>query len=80
MSEGGAEQGVVERFGVEAIPEHLRTVRWPDLFSIIFSFHLNPIMYLLGALAVTAGGLPLWWAVAAITVGQARRHSSGGPA
>jgi NCS1 nucleoside transporter family len=65
------EQGVVERFGVEAIPEHLRTVRWLDLFSIIFSFHLNPIMYLLGALAVTAGGLPLWWAVAAITVGQA---------
>lgn len=67
----GPEQGIVERFGVEAIPAHLRTVRWPDLFSIIFSFHLNPIMYLLGALAVTAGGLPLWWAVAAITLGQA---------
>jgi NCS1 nucleoside transporter family len=28
-------------------------------------------MYLLGALAVTAGGLPLWWAVGAITLGQA---------
>lgn len=71
MSGDGPEEGIVERFGVEAIPEHLRTVRWPDLFSIIFSFHLNPIMYLLGALAVTAGGLPLWWAVAAITLGQA---------
>ncbi len=65
------DQGVVERFGVEPIPEGHRTVGWVDLFSIIFSFHLNPVMYLLGALAVTAGGLPLWWAVGAITLGQA---------
>jgi NCS1 nucleoside transporter family len=42
-----------------------------DLFAIVFSFHLNPVMYLLGALAVTAGGLPLWWAVGSITLGQA---------
>ena len=71
MSSGERDQGVVERFGVEPIPDELRTVGWFDLFSIVFSFHLNPIMYLLGALAVTAGGLPLWWAVAAIATGQA---------
>lgn len=65
------EKRVVERFGVEPIPPELRTVGWHDLFAIVFSFHLNPVMYLLGALAVTAGGLPLWWAVGAITLGQA---------
>lgn len=70
MGSGGG-TGAVERFGVEPIPRRLRTVGWLDLFSIVFSFHLNPVMYLLGALAVTAADLPLWWAVAAITVGQA---------
>ena len=28
-------------------------------------------MYVLGAFAVVAGGLPLWWAVAAMVIGQA---------
>lgn len=71
MASRARRRGSVERFGVEPIPQRLRTVGWLDFFSIIFSFHLNPVMYLLGALAVTAGELPLWWAVAAITVGQA---------
>ena len=61
----------VEEYGVEPIPAELRTVGGRDLFAIIFAFHLNPVMYLLGALAVTAGGLPLWWAAAAIALGQA---------
>lgn len=71
VPQAAGEQGGVERFGIEQIPEELRTVGRRDLFSIVFSFHLNPVMYLLGALAVTAGGLPLWWAVGAITCGQA---------
>ena len=62
---------MVEAYGVEPIPAELRTVSWRDLFAINFTFFLNPVMYLLGALAVTAGGLPLWWAVAAMVVGQA---------
>jgi NCS1 nucleoside transporter family len=70
VSSNGPGKRAVERFGVEPIPEVLRTVGWRDLFSILFSFHLNPVMYLLGALAVTAGELPLWWAVGAITLGQ----------
>ena len=61
----------VEAYGVEPIPAELRTVGWRDLFAINFTFFLNPVMYVLGALAVTAGGLPLWWAVAAMVAGQA---------
>lgn len=61
----------VETYGVEPIPAELRTVRWRDLFAINFTFFLNPVMYVLGALAVVDGGLPLWWAVGAMVVGQA---------
>ena len=65
----------VETFGVEPIPPELRTVRWRDLFAINFTFFLNPVMYLLGALAVAASGLPLWWAVAAMATGQALAYA-----
>jgi len=65
----------VEEFGVEPIPAELRTVGWRDLFAINFTFFLNPVMYVLGALAVAAGGLPLWWAVAAMVLGQALAFS-----
>jgi NCS1 family nucleobase:cation symporter-1 len=61
----------VEEYGVEPIPEELRTGGWRDLFAITFTFFLNPVMYVLGALAVVDGGLPLWWAVAATVLGQA---------
>jgi NCS1 family nucleobase:cation symporter-1 len=61
---------VVEEYGVEPIPAELRTVGWRDLFAITFTFFLNPVMYVLGALAVVDGGLPLWWAVAATVLGQ----------
>jgi nucleobase:cation symporter-1, NCS1 family len=62
---------VVERYGTEPVPAELRTVGGRDLFAIIFAFHLNPIMYVIGALAVAAGGLPLWWATLSIALGQA---------
>jgi nucleobase:cation symporter-1, NCS1 family len=61
----------VEGYGVEPIPPELRTVGWRDLFAINFTFFLNPVMYVLGALAVVDGGLPIWWAVAATVLGQA---------
>jgi purine-cytosine permease-like protein len=60
----------VEEFGVEPIPPELRTARWPTLFAINFTFFLNPVMCVLGALAVLGGGLPLWWAIAATVTGQ----------
>ncbi len=65
----------VEAYGVEPVPAELRTVGWRDLFAINFTFFLNPVMYVLGALAVVAGGLPLWWAVAAMVLGQALAYA-----
>ena len=56
---------------VEPIPAELRTVGWRDLFAINFTFFINPVMYVLGALAVVDGRLPLAWAVAATVLGQA---------
>jgi NCS1 family nucleobase:cation symporter-1 len=61
----------VERYGVEPVPPQERTVGWRDLFAINFTFFLNPVMYVLGALAVIQGGLPLAWAIVAMVLGQA---------
>jgi nucleobase:cation symporter-1, NCS1 family len=61
----------VESYGIEPIPPALRTVGWRDLFAINFTFFLNPVMYVLGALAVLEGDLPLLWAMAAMVTGQA---------
>ena len=61
----------VERYGVEPIPAAARTVGWHDLFAINFTFFLNPVMMVLGALAVLESGLPLPWALVATIVGQA---------
>ncbi len=65
----------VEEFGIEPIPPALRTVGWRDLFAINFTFFLNPVMYVLGGLAVVDGGLPLPWAVAAMVAGQALAYA-----
>ena len=65
----------VEAYGVEPIPAELRTVGWRDLFAINFTFFLNPVMYVLGALAVVDGGLSLGWAIAANVLGQALAYS-----
>jgi NCS1 family nucleobase:cation symporter-1 len=61
----------VEGYGVEPIPAELRTTRWRDLFAISFTFFLNPVMYVLGAIAVAGFGLPLPWAILAMVLGQA---------
>ena len=53
----------VEGYGVEPIPAELRTTRWRDLFAINFTFFLNPVMYVVGAIVVAGFGLPFWWAI-----------------
>ena len=58
----------VEQFGIEPIPEDLKTVKWYDLFVIVVNFLLNPGMILIGALAVTAG-LSFWAGVTAVVLG-----------
>lgn len=60
----------VERYGIEPVPPAERTVGWRDLFAINFTFFLNPVMMVLGALAVLQSGLPLPWAIVATLVGQ----------
>ncbi len=58
----------VEQFGIEPVPSELKTVRWYDIFSIIFGFALNPGSMLVGGLAVVSG-LSFLGAVGAITGG-----------
>lgn len=58
----------VEQFGIEAIPPELKTVRWYDLFAIVFNFLVNPGVILVGGLAV-ASGLSFWQTIAAETIG-----------
>ncbi|MBV9964217.1 MAG: cytosine permease [Alphaproteobacteria bacterium] len=45
----------VEQFGIEAIPEARKTVRWYDLFAIILNFLVSPATILRGGLGVAAG-------------------------
>ncbi len=58
----------VEQFGIEPVPTELKTVRWQDIFFIIFGFALNPGSILVGGLAVVSG-LSFIGAVGAITSG-----------
>src|SRR5487761_979166 len=58
----------VEQFGIEPVPSELKTVRWLDIFAIIFGFALNPGSILVGGLAVVSG-LSFLGAVGAITGG-----------
>jgi NCS1 nucleoside transporter family len=58
----------VEQFGIEPVPPELKTVRWHDIFAIIFGFALNPGSMLVGGMAVVSG-LSFWGAVGAITCG-----------
>ena len=66
----------VERYGIEAVPPEERTVGWRDLFAINFTFFLNPVMMVLGALAVLESGLPLAWALIATITGQALAYAA----
>lgn len=52
----------VEQFGVEAIPDELRTVRWWDMFSIFLNFLVNPGTITISGLLI-ANGMSLWEAM-----------------
>jgi NCS1 family nucleobase:cation symporter-1 len=58
----------VEQFGIEPVPTELKTVRWQNIFAIIFGFALNPGSMLVGGMAVLSG-LSFWGAIGAITGG-----------
>jgi nucleobase:cation symporter-1, NCS1 family len=65
--EGG---GRIERHSVEPVPNIERTSRFFDMFRMMFALNLNPLIYVLGALAVIRGELPVWYAATAIALGQ----------
>ncbi len=44
----------VEQFGIEPIPDRLKTVRWFDLFLIVVNFLINPGTILVSGLAVAS--------------------------
>jgi purine-cytosine permease-like protein len=54
----------VEQYGIEAIPDSDKNVRWWDVFFMILNFLVNPGMILIAGQAVAAG-LPFWGAVVA---------------
>src|SRR5260370_40365201 len=58
----------VEQFGIEPVPPELKTVRWHDIFAIIFGFALTTGSKLVGGMAAVSG-LSLWGAVGARTSG-----------
>jgi len=58
----------VEQFGIEPVPPKLKTVRWHDIFAIIFELALNPGSMLVGGMGVVCG-LLFWGAIGAITAG-----------
>ena len=49
----------VEQFGVEAIPDELRTVRWWDVFAMVLNFVVNPGTIVISG-ALVAAGMSLW--------------------
>jgi NCS1 family nucleobase:cation symporter-1 len=59
----------VEQFGIEVIPEDLKTVRWWDLFAIIINFLINPGMIVIAGMSVVIGGLSFWAAITAEVLG-----------
>ena len=66
----------VEQFGIEPVPPKLKTVRWHDIFAIIFELALNPGSMLVGGMGVVCG-LLFWGAIGAITAsGRAPANSS----
>src|ERR1700723_1231517 len=60
--------GAIEAYGIEPIPEALKTVRWPDLFLLVSNFLVNPGTILIGGLAV-ASGLSFWAPILTSTLG-----------
>src|SRR6202161_2471473 len=67
-TEATVHSGAIEAYGIEPIPEALKTVRWPDLFLLVSNFLVNPGTILIGGLAV-ASGLSFWATILSSTLG-----------
>ena len=59
----------IERYGLESVPEKLRTTRWYEYAMIQMTVSVNAGNFLVPALAVLEGGLSFVWAVLATLFG-----------
>jgi NCS1 nucleoside transporter family len=61
----------VEQFGIEPIPDELRTVKWLDLFAIFASFFITPVHMMIAGTAILVTGLSFWGAILSQVLGAA---------
>ncbi|RDI44267.1 purine-cytosine permease family protein [Falsibacillus pallidus] len=61
----------LERIGLESVPTELKTSNWFDYFIIQLSFSVNSGNFIVPALAVLDGRLPIFWAIASTFSGAA---------
>jgi len=80
-----AEPAGIEQRTIAPVPSSERHGRVRDLFTIWFGSNLMLLTIVTGVLATAVYGLPLWWAVVAIVLGNAlggismALHSAQGP-
>lgn len=85
MSHSAPPLFAIEKETIGAIPQDQRHGNPKELFSIWFGMNMTPLTVVTGALATTALGLSLWWALVAVVVGHAvggigmALHSAQGP-
>jgi purine-cytosine permease-like protein len=59
----------IERLGLESVPQNLKTTNWFEYFIIQLAFSVNSGNFLVPALAVLEGGLPMIWAIVSTLTG-----------
>lgn len=65
-----ADDFALELRTIAPIPANERFGRARDLFGIWFGMNMSPLTVVTGALATVSLGLPIWWAVLAIVLGN----------
>ncbi|MGD6802561.1 purine-cytosine permease family protein [Rossellomorea vietnamensis] len=60
---------MIERLGLESVPQHLKTTTWFEYFIIQLAFSVNAGNFLVPALAVMEGGLSMIWAIVSTLLG-----------
>ncbi|WP_270179583.1 purine-cytosine permease family protein [Alkalihalobacillus sp. CinArs1] len=69
MNSTNKQQLKIERFGLESVPQNLRTTSWYEYAMIQMTISVNAGNFLVPALAVLEGGLSFTWAVLSTVFG-----------
>lgn len=70
-NERSAKPSMVEKYGLEAVPQDLRKTKWYEYFILQVSFSVNSGNFLVPALAVLSGGLSFFSAILSTLIGAA---------